>query len=361
MQVLWGRWLLVVTAILLITSGIGFLVWHDFTLRGLLAISPRPAWREVAGVNCQALHDSFVTTGPDGQTYPTWHPPSLNGCHFGHEHGDDPSGSPALNGRTLPFGFASRTAGLDEPHPGFKVFRWDHIPTLPNAPNHAGASVLFLLHQGSSGPGRFTTPHHDLAVHYRNPDGRELHLHLLAPFGTLLVGCGANDPNLLLNLRQAHVPGARQLTASPCFDPPFIPYEDWLTALYVGLDPATGRWRAYLDPHFAIFGPNTYCEVVGLSCQLAYSDVRARTGADPSGVAAHYKGTKREAYLNQVWLDNAGNDPVVWTDVYGRLVAPRTPGAIAQWIAPLASRPFGDSLAFGADRDHDDGSVHAPN
>src|SRR5437899_3225580 len=44
----------------------------------------------VAGQPCPSfLHDSWVTTGPDGNSYPTWHPAidPRYGCFYGHEHG----------------------------------------------------------------------------------------------------------------------------------------------------------------------------------------------------------------------------------------------------------------------------------
>ncbi|MES4792641.1 MAG: hypothetical protein C4321_06300, partial [Chloroflexota bacterium] len=69
------------------------------------------------------VHDRYVTTGPDGKTYPTWHPPvdPQYGCLFGHEHGADPRTSKADN--TLPaFGYAAAQLGMTEPHAGFKVF-----------------------------------------------------------------------------------------------------------------------------------------------------------------------------------------------------------------------------------------------
>jgi hypothetical protein len=318
----------------------------------------------VAGQPCPAwVHDRYVAQGPDGAWYPTWHPPvdPQYGCSFGHEHGDDPTGATALRGRSVLFGYASIKAGMSEPHVGFKVFVWNNIQH-PNAPAHSGASVVMVLHQGTAGAGRFTTVFHDLEFHYVNPnDGREVHIHMLAPFGALLVGCGANDPAMDLRLQQASVPGARQVSSTRCFATPNIPYEDWITALYVGAD-ASGNWRAYLDPHFAVFNPNTYCEVVNGACVLAYSDVRAGTGADPAGTASWFKGDKREAYLNQVWLDNAGNSTSVWTDPYGRLTTPTAPGAIEQYIAAIDSRPLTNSAAWGAEHNHDpDGSVHAPN
>jgi hypothetical protein len=258
------------------------------------------------------------------------------------------------------FGFAPAKAGISEPHVGYKVFRWDNV-NHPNAPSHTGANLLMTLHQGTSGAGRFTTVHHSVQVDYVNRnDGRELHLALMAPFATLLVGCGANDSSPSLRLQQADAPGMRQISADKCFNLPNIPYEDWITALYVGTD-GSGGWTAYFDPHFAVFEPNTYC-IAGVSgCTQGYSDVRAGTGADPLSAAANFKGTKREAYLNQVWIDNAGGPTTVWTDPYGRSVDSGTPGAIAQYICALDTRPLDNSAAFGEDRNHDDGTVRAPN
>ena len=52
-----------------------------------------------ATANIKAFHDSFKVLGPDGKWYPTWHPPvaidPATGaeCHFGHDHGRDPSKS----------------------------------------------------------------------------------------------------------------------------------------------------------------------------------------------------------------------------------------------------------------------------
>jgi hypothetical protein len=314
------------------------------------------------GANCQAIHDSYVATGADGRTYATWHPPSVGACHFGHEHGDDPNGALALRGRPVLFGYATGQLGITEPHPGFKVFRWDNV-SHPNAPSHTGASVVMTLHQGSSGAARFTTVHHDASFHYVNPrDGREVHVQMVAPFGTLAVGCGPNDPTMVLHQQQQAVPGMRQVSADKCFNTPSIPYEDWVTALYVGTDPR-GNWMAYMDPHFAIFQPNTYCVVVAGSCQLSYSDVRAGTGTSTTAVSTNsrFKGTKREAYLNQVWVENSSGSTTVWTDAYGKLVTPNSSGAIAQYISIGSKQPLGDSAAFGDSNVHDDGTVKAPN
>jgi hypothetical protein len=309
------------------------------------------------------VHDRYAAQGPDGRWYPTWHAsvdPQYD-CIFGHEHGDDPANAPALRGRTVLFGYASLLAGMNEAHTGFKVSRWDNIQSA-NGPSHNGASYLAVLHQGTSGAGRFSIVHHDIEVHYyRQADGREVHVHLLAPFGTLKGGCGANDPNMEVAIQQASIPGARVIPTSRCFTLPSRPYEDWITALYIGVD-SQGFHKAYIDPHFAVFNPNTYCVVQGGTCTLGYSDVRDNTGADPAGSDSWYKGTKRESYVNSVWIRNAGGSTSVWTDVYGKLVAPNAPGGIEQYLSTVFLEPQVNSSVFGANRDHDpDGTVHAPN
>src|SRR5262245_30331322 len=61
-----------------------------------------PAW----------VHARYVTTGPDGKQYPTWHPPidPEFGCLFGHEHGADPRTSHA--DASMPaFGYAAALMG----------------------------------------------------------------------------------------------------------------------------------------------------------------------------------------------------------------------------------------------------------
>jgi hypothetical protein len=343
-------------------------IFPQVTLSG--AVSPvatatpveTPVVGLLAGQKCpDSLHDQYQVTGPDGNAYATWHPAThSSGCWFGHEHGDNPAGAPALAGRPVLFGYAGAKAGIDEPHSGYKVFRWDNV-NHPNAAGHTGSNLLMTLHQGTSGAGRFTTVHHSVQVDYVNPnDGRELHLAMMAPFGTLMAGCGANDPSPSLRVQQAAVSGMRQVSTDKCFNLPSIPYEDWITALKVGTD-GEGGWTAYFDPHFAVFQPNTYCIASGSSCGLGYSDVRAATQQDPLGPTAGFKGTKREAYLNQVWTDNAGGSTTVWTDAYGRNAEPGTPGSIAQYICALDTRPLVNSSAFGEDRDHDDGTVRVPN
>ena len=335
-----------------------------FVLAGLLMVlAATVTTTQAASADCSAtLHDSYRATGVDGRSYPTWHPATHgSGCAFGHEHGDDPSGSPALVGRAVTFGLPAFYAGMTEPHAGFKVERWDNVQH-PNAPNHAGASVVMTVHQGTSGAARFTTAMHSVQFDYINPtDGREVHLSVMAPFGGFKVGC--SSPVLEITSSD---PGSRIVPGPQCYNNlPTTPYEDWPTAIYVGWTGARENWRAYVDPHFAVFDPSTLCQPVvrssGWSCRLAYSDTQNGTGLDPLTSAARYRGVKRETYLNQVWLQNAGQSTVVWTDAYGALVA-QSLFAIPQMVAARNVRPLTGSAAFGSGHNHDpQRTVRAPN
>ena len=319
----------------------------------------------VAGDCSPSLHEAHVTQGQDGLVYATWHASTHpSGCSYGHEHGDNPSGSPAISGRSVTFGLAGVKAGLSEPHAGFKVFRWDNVRHV-NAPQHDGASVVMTVHQGTSGAARFTTVHHSVQFDYINPrDGREVHISMMAPFGRLIVLCG--DSRLATT---SSVAGNRQVSGPQCFSSPGRVYEDWVTALYVGSEPGGTTWRAYVDPHFAVFRPATYCQpqrapgtADGWSCILGQSDTKANTGQDPFSSSAQYKGVKREGYLNQVWTRNAGQPSTFWTDPYGRMSSPGSTGAIAQYVCALDYQQQAGSSAFGRGHNNDpSGTVRQPN
>jgi hypothetical protein len=64
------------------------------------------------------VHDLFIVKGPDGKTYPTWHPisttdPDTNKvCFFGHEHGHDPSQSGLWDGVRDHFAYDENNNGV---------------------------------------------------------------------------------------------------------------------------------------------------------------------------------------------------------------------------------------------------------
>ena len=97
----------------------------------------------VAGQRCPSwVHDQYTTTGPDGDTYPTWHPavdPQYQ-CHFGHEHGSNPARVPGAH--TPAFGYGT-PHHMHEAEFGFKV-------KALSAEN--GVQILATTHFGTSKP-----------------------------------------------------------------------------------------------------------------------------------------------------------------------------------------------------------------
>lgn len=93
--------------------------------------SPCPSW----------VHDQYVTKGPDGTWYATWHPQidPVYWCYFGHEHGSDPHLFDTKI--SIPFGYAGVKMGMHEKHVGFKIYIWD---------DKYGYRFLAVQHQGTS-------------------------------------------------------------------------------------------------------------------------------------------------------------------------------------------------------------------
>jgi hypothetical protein len=94
-----------------------------------------PAGRETPVPNQPCpdwVHDQYVTTGPDGKTYPTWHPQidPVYWCYFGHEHGSDPD--LFVDGYRPPYGYASAQA---EAEPGLSSNFLCDVETVNAAAN----------------------------------------------------------------------------------------------------------------------------------------------------------------------------------------------------------------------------------
>ena len=140
-----------------------------------------PAGQEVPKSNsaCPAwVHDQYMTTGPDGKQYRTWHPQidPVYWCTFGHEHGSDPS--LAGTAYKVAFGYTATLGGMSEPHNGFKinVFR-----------NPSGGFWVVTHHFGTGGIGRACVSMHtaDFALIQNNVIKADLHL--MGDFGKGMV------------------------------------------------------------------------------------------------------------------------------------------------------------------------------
>jgi hypothetical protein len=332
---------------------------------------PTGAPTPVKGQTCPAwVNDRYAAQGPDGLWYPTWHPPidPQFGCNFGFEEGDDPTGSPALRGHPVLFGYAEYHAeGHIDPLRGFKVsvlHAGDANVVTPNS--HQTASAVLVQHQLTSSDHRFLAVSHSLEFHYYNPsDGRELHVDVMDTFNDLVVnGCGVVPDVTIHRSNVGHYGSEIQVPGAHCFTsgPDGNQYEDWISPNYIGMD-SGGNYLAYFDPHFAVFNPNTYCDLQpDKTCKLGQSDTALGDGQDPRGTSSWFKGTHRETYINQVWVKNTTGSTTVWTDPFGNLVKAGTANAIPQYISKGTVAPQDPSNAFGSNRNHDPGgTVHAPN
>jgi hypothetical protein len=140
---------------------------------------PVPAGKELPQPNqtCPAwVHAQYVTTGPDGKTYPTWHPQidPVYWCYFRHEHGSDPSAF--IPGYTPAYGYTASVAGVDEPHAGFKTYVLD---------DHAGHRWILTHHFGTSGLKRACVRFHTVDIAVADTASHQIlaDLHFMGDFG----------------------------------------------------------------------------------------------------------------------------------------------------------------------------------
>ena len=167
---------------------------------------PCPAW----------VHDQYTATGPDGISYPTWHPQidPVYWCYFGHEHGSKPA-----DGASPLYGYTAAKNGMPEPHAGFKTY------TVADGL----ARWTITQHFGTGGVGRACTRFHTLDVSYTVSGSLKADLHFMGDFGkgkfvlgstaTPITGCTVNQATLPTN-------GARNINLAGNQG-----YEPWRTDL----------------------------------------------------------------------------------------------------------------------------------
>lgn len=304
----------------------------------------------VAGQPCpQSVHDQITTTGPDGKQYPTWHPPvdPQSGCLFGHEHGADPRTSAADN--TMPaFGYVGALMGVDEPHPGFKVF------IMPAGYQEAGktspADIRMVFHMGTSGVKRYTERFHSMEYDYvaRDGSGRSAHVYGMADTGTEL-GSTCSNPRK----------GGRDFSTLGCDDP----YEIWSFKFQIMHpdDPYKGmlETRLAIGGAVAVFDPVTTRDPSDNNRLLYSQDVyRPGSGIPGTSPQATFQGCQREFYGGPVYSRNAGRPTVYYTDPMGQVYPGPGPGLIMQEVSATTSD---NNLIVKLRQDHCGNGIHAPN
>lgn len=288
---------------------------------------PLAVFAQPADPFCAAdLHASYTTFGPDGLTYPTWHPQQHpSGCTFDHEHGMGPA---AVGVPLPPYGYAPARAGVDEPHEGFKSFAFR---------DDAGRGWAITIHQGTQGATRACIRFHSLHYLVAAPDGRLVaDLHALGDFGGSTSNVNAAAPLAPDACPHQH----QQAVAAGSYGSRHLPVVTEFMRMYEPWH-ADQRHSAlgilFAELAVVVFDPATACADLGCNAVV------------PTG----RPGTDRTLSLGSGFrIEGApGRGGVFWTDPSGRsLVAAPASDSVRQWLAPGAVLvPFGRAVTIDGD------------
>jgi hypothetical protein len=253
--------------------------------------------KSMSGMPCpQWVHDLQVVKGPDGKTYPTWHPAVdvKYGCNYDHEHGDDPRRSLADN--TLPaFGYIgmNMVPPMNEPHVGFKVFVQNKGTVNEEGRKLINSSSRAVVHMGTGGAGRLTERFHSLEYDFIADNGQAVHVQGMADTGEVVTECNLPEDPSAVTRRIVEVP------SSAC--QPQSTYEVWQFRLrFPGI--------VTINVGTAVFDPVTVMNLDRASVSptaehFSFTDV--------------FKGCDRESYQHSPYLFNDAGPQVFYTDPMG--------------------------------------------
>jgi hypothetical protein len=313
----------------------------------------------VAGQLCpQWLHDTYATTGPDGKTYPTWHPPvdPQYGCDFGHEHGADPR-SAHIYTQMPPFGYAAATMGMTEPHAGFKVFVLN-AGDSGEAGNLAQLDALVVFHMGTGGVARYTQEFHSFQLDLADRGGSASSAHVT---GMTDTGPTSQNGSTCDNPRR----GAKDFSTLGCPDS----YEIWNFTKFQVIhpsDPFTGidQTRFGMVPSFAAFDPITTRDPADNTRLVYTEDVRQNPGnligISATSPDAYFQGCRREFYAGPFYFHNAGQATVYYTDAMG-LVSPNGPDAQHPIMQQVSATTASLTSSFKKRTDYCGNTIRPPN
>jgi hypothetical protein len=342
----------------------------------------------------QAQHNSYVVTGPDGKTYATWHPPTgPGGCTFGHEHGEDPSTS-VSNSAPPAFGYAAEQMGMIEPHTGFKVDivnQGDIIANDLGDNQVAHMSTRTVFHMGTSGVSRYSQQMHSVQVDSVWPDGKYVHVHIMADTGPVEQNGTTNpalcDPGIADTYWGGSTQrrGAKDFSTIGCTD--F--YEIWNNAHFSIFLPefqfrepgqlGTVLWYAgAFDTPLPITTRNpadnthkiyslTYMRQLAAECEAGTRnpcpvntfEVHQYDSAVPGSSADRFRGCAHGAYHGPFYIRNHWGD-TFWTDAHGT-VGVQGPNMIEQKVSAGTQYNTPMSTEFKTATDTCVPSIHEPN
>jgi hypothetical protein len=289
---------------------------------------------DLLGTCSAAVHDRYITTGPDGKVYRTWHAATVpvdannpNGakCTFAHEHGDNPATSNIFRG-AVPFDYIPAQISMDEPHAGFKCFVHNK-----GTRNDEGGIALhdsyFCFHMGTGGAARFTTRFHSLDFHVVTANGQRMDVAGMADTGN--VGTICSNPR---EGRTVMGFGCKLDSA----------YEIWENKLNIV---NKGNSVAMAITSTAVFDPITVMNPTDLTKAIPVWDPQADSQIFKFNDSREgYRGCERESYTGPLMWFNANGAQVYYTDVYGNVV---NNGPIKQYISNINTERAGTLTQFG--------------
>ena len=258
---------------------------------------------DTLGTCFATVHDKYVTVGPDGKMYRTWHPvQDTSGCTFGHEHGDDPSRSTIYTGNPVPFGYIASNLGMDEPHVGFKCF----VHNKGTKNDESGVMLhdaYYCFHMGTGGTARYTARFHSIEFHAKTSDGTIMNLGVMADVGN--VGSICDNPR-----QQRTVQALGCLIDSA--------YEIWANNIRIVNG---GSTLAFVQVSTAVFDPITSMDPKDKSRVIySWSQEAQQKIFKFTNDRAGFRGCDREAYTGPMRWSNRGGSKVYYTDAYGNVV-----------------------------------------
>lgn len=268
------------------------------------------------------VHDLYTTIGPDGNTYPTWHPvyDRRHSCAFDHEHGSDPADYVGIDAAGLPaFGYTAAQAGVTESHAGYKIY--------VSNDDLNGHAWMITAHQDTSTPERVLQQYHTLDWHISSTTGQPLvSLHVLADFGSAYANC---VPGEVISPAQTpnpyQVSQQRSVVTSGCAAS--TAYESWVAAVNIA-----GVFEA--SPLLDVQNPVTAVDPHNISAQYPVCQFRSDDDrCDPPDLpgAAPWRGTIRGVVHPGQYVHNTGEE-ILFTDAFGAPVDQGAPGAILQFL-----------------------------
>jgi hypothetical protein len=265
---------------------------------------------ETLGTCPASVHDRFVTKGPDGKNYRTWHPqtvpldpnnPSGPSCTFGHEHGADPASSPLFT-EAIPFGYVGSLAGMDEPHAGFKCFVANKGTTNDEG-RVATNDSMFCFHMGTGGPSRFTQRFHSMVYKLKTGDGKSINVQGMADTGSVGSICSSPRAGKTVLSLGCQVGSA---------------YEIWENVLKIN---NKGQTVATAIASTAVFDPITVRDPQNESRVILTSSADANPIFKFNDSRADFRGCKRESYFGPVYWYNDTPTTTYYTDAFGNVTA----------------------------------------